>query len=78
MEWDVPGTVAPATSNMSPNGHENHYRDFVDAFWARRPPKVTTEDARAALAVVEAAYESSRTGGLVRIKSRLNPERVPL
>ncbi|WP_394619578.1 Gfo/Idh/MocA family protein [Lentzea sp. JNUCC 0626] len=42
--------------------HLAQYTDFLEAVQEGRPPLVTTADARRALAVVLAVYESARTG----------------
>jgi predicted dehydrogenase len=36
--------------------------DFVDAVLDGRPPRVTGADGRATVAMIQAAYESARTG----------------
>jgi predicted dehydrogenase len=43
--------------------------DFVQAILQNREPAITGEDARAALSIALAAYESARTGQVVEIVS---------
>lgn len=71
--WNVPSMPAPTIPPSRESGHAAHYRDFVHALETNRAPKVSASDARAALAVVEAAYESSRSGGRVEIASIAGP-----
>ena len=76
-EWEVPGRTAPiadsapaaegvagstATWGTSSVGYVRQYRDFIEAIRDRRAPAVTAEDGAAAVEIVLAAYESSRTG----------------
>jgi predicted dehydrogenase len=42
--------------------------EMVNSVREKRPPSVTGEDGRAALAAVLAVYESSQTGGWVEVK----------
>ena len=42
--------------------HTLQVQDFADAVRTGRPPAVTGRDARTSLAVIEAVYESARTG----------------
>jgi UDP-N-acetylglucosamine 3-dehydrogenase len=42
-------------------------RDFVDAILVGRPPRVSGEDGRAVVSMIEAAYESARTGRRVEL-----------
>jgi len=52
--------------NIHMSGHTRIIEDFAAAIRAGRAPLVTGEDARRALAVVLAVYESARTGRPVR------------
>jgi predicted dehydrogenase len=47
--------------------HTTQIRDFVQTLGAGRAPAVTGRDATAALAILLAVYESSRTGRPVRL-----------
>jgi predicted dehydrogenase len=49
------------------DAHLAQYADFLDAVRDRRPPLVGTPEARRALAVVLAVYESARTGAPVAL-----------
>jgi predicted dehydrogenase len=78
VEWEVPGVPAPSSADLDPGidpttlaaatwgtdsiGHMRQYADFVDAIRTGRPPAIAGEDARHAVEVVNAAYESDRTG----------------
>lgn len=53
-------------TGISAIGHTRIMHDFVAAIRARRAPLVTGEEARRALAVVLAVYESARSGHPVR------------
>ena len=81
-EWEVPGRAAPvakpshgaeriaaATATWGTNavGYVRQYSDFVEAIRDRRAPVVTAEDGAAAVEIVLAAYESSRTGRAVEL-----------
>ena len=82
-EWEVPGRerpiadaragaegVAAATATWGTNaiGYVRQYADFVAAIRDGRAPAVTAEDGAAAVEIVLAAYESSRTGRAVDIE----------
>jgi UDP-N-acetyl-2-amino-2-deoxyglucuronate dehydrogenase len=81
-EWEVPDRerpvadtkagaegVAAATATWGTNavGYVRQYSDFVEAITDGRAPAVTAEDGAAAVEIVLAAYESSRTGAAVEI-----------
>jgi UDP-N-acetyl-2-amino-2-deoxyglucuronate dehydrogenase len=81
-EWDVPDRPSPvaaeapssggrsattATWGTSAVGYVRQYTDFISAIRDRRAPAVTAEDGAAAVAIVLAAYESSRSGRAVRL-----------
>jgi UDP-N-acetyl-2-amino-2-deoxyglucuronate dehydrogenase len=82
VTWDVPGRALPstppseatdgtpgrsATWGTSAVGYVRQYTDFVAAVRDGRDPAVTAEDGAAAVAIVAAAYESSRTGKSISI-----------
>jgi UDP-N-acetyl-2-amino-2-deoxyglucuronate dehydrogenase len=50
------------------SGHVKQIADFVDRVRHGRPPAVSGEDGRHATAVVQAMYESSRTGRTVAVR----------
>jgi predicted dehydrogenase len=63
---------APSAAAANPAGlgiasHAAQMSDLLDAIEEGRPPAVTSEDGRAALAVVCAVYESARHGRPVRL-----------
>lgn len=82
-EWAVPGIAAPTTAMLEPGidptslsaptwgtdsiGHTRQYADFVAAILTGRQPAIAGEDARRAIEVVTAAYESDRTGRTVEL-----------
>lgn len=79
--WHVPGVEAPLPceeESVRPDGaalpsaryHQAQYEDLREALRAGRPPLVTAEQGAAAVAFVEAAYESSRRGGRVSLPPR--------
>ncbi len=84
VAWVVPGVPAPAPEALVPDvdpstlaaatwgtdsiGHMRQYADFIDAIRTGRQPSVSGEDARRAVAVVNAAYESDRTGRAVALE----------
>ena len=75
-EWDVPGHPVPvagpvaeegiatgsATWGTNAVGYVRQYTDFIAAIREARDPFVTAEDGAAAVEIVTAAYEASRTG----------------
>jgi len=70
---DLLPSLAPVAAAGSDPGavseaHLYQYRDFVEAIEHGRPPAVTVDDAIRALAVVEAVYESARTGEFVPVE----------
>lgn len=64
------GPVAPtyidAPGNLS-DAHVQQYRDFVQSVRGDRQPRVGLAENRRCLAVIEAVYESARTGQPVRV-----------
>ncbi|MDR6620418.1 Gfo/Idh/MocA family oxidoreductase [Sinomonas atrocyanea] len=67
-----PAGIDPDVDLATINGqlvphHTTQIRDFVEALGAGRAPAVTGRDATAALAILLAVYESSRTGRPVRL-----------
>ena len=80
--WDVQGDRAdvPAVSDSVASGasdpmaislvpFERQFRDLIDAHESRRQPLVSAQDGINALEIVEAIYESCRTGQPVAIPS---------
>jgi predicted dehydrogenase len=82
VEWEVSGRARPvadakagaegvpaatATWGTSAIGYVRQYSDFIAAIREGRAPAVTADDGAAAVAIVLAAYESSRTGKAVDI-----------
>jgi UDP-N-acetyl-2-amino-2-deoxyglucuronate dehydrogenase len=81
-EWSVPDRSVPvvdrsagaegvaaasATWGTNAIGYVRQYTDFIAAIRDHREPAVTAEDGAAALEIVLAAYESSRTGSAVEL-----------
>ena len=81
-EWDIPGRRAPergersgaegvaattATWGTNAVGYVRQYTDFIGAIRDGRAPAVTADDGAAAVEIVLAAYESSRTGHAVEL-----------
>jgi UDP-N-acetyl-2-amino-2-deoxyglucuronate dehydrogenase len=81
-EWSVPDRSVPvvdrsagaegvaaasATWGTNAIGYVRQYTDFIAAIRDHREPAVTAEDGAAALEIVLAAYESSRTGCAVEL-----------
>lgn len=81
-EWDVPGRPSPVVDNDAAGsgaagttatwgtnavGYVRQYTDFIDAIRDHREPAVTAEDGAAAVEIIVAAYESSRTGRAVAL-----------
>jgi predicted dehydrogenase len=64
-----PPGLAAATATWGTNavGYVRQYTDFIEAIRDGRAPAVTAEDGAAAVEIVLAAYESSRTGAAVAI-----------
>jgi predicted dehydrogenase len=91
-EWAVPGVPEPAPETLQPEvdpttlaaptwgtdsiGHTRQYADFLDAIRGGRPPAVSGEDARRAVEVVNAAYESDRTGRAVDLRTTVEAMRA--
>lgn len=69
-EYARRGPVAPtyidAPGNLS-DAHVHQYRDFLSSIRDDRPPRVGLAENRRCLAVIEAVYESARTGQPVRV-----------
>jgi predicted dehydrogenase len=87
-EWEVPGIERPSAAADAPapavstgtatwgtnaSGYVRQYTDFIEAIRDHRPPAVTAEDGAAAVEIVLAAYESSRTGRSVELARRGEP-----
>jgi predicted dehydrogenase len=81
-EWEVPERERPVAAAMAGGegvaattatwgtnavGYVRQYSDFIEAIRERRAPAVTADDGAAAVAIVLAAYESSRTGEAVEL-----------
>jgi UDP-N-acetyl-2-amino-2-deoxyglucuronate dehydrogenase len=72
-DGDLPGAdqsaqlVAGSGPQSLDDAHRDQYIDFIEAVALGRPPAITTQDGRRALAVVLAVYESARTGQPVRV-----------
>jgi predicted dehydrogenase len=65
------GAPAVPTAGAEPmalalDAHTRQYRDFLDAIATGRAPLVTLDEATRTLAVIQALYESARTGRPVR------------
>ena len=83
IEWEVPGIAAPSATMLDPEidrsslsaptwgtdsiGHTRQYADFVAAIRSGRQPAIAGADARRAIEVVTAAYESDRIGRTVEL-----------
>ena len=75
MSWPVanakagPPGLAAATATWGTNavGYVRQYTDFISAIRDRRAPAVTAADGAAAVEIVLAAYESSRSGQAVAL-----------
>jgi predicted dehydrogenase len=66
----LPGAEPLGTSKPADNfvvGHLRQYEDIVEAISTGRPPGVGIEDGFLALSVVEAIYESAKSGQPVPI-----------
>lgn len=61
------GPAVTRTWGTSAAGYLRQYADFVEAVRSGRPPAVTAQDGRDAVAIVAGVYESSRTGREVHI-----------
>ncbi|MDF1813179.1 MAG: Gfo/Idh/MocA family oxidoreductase [Verrucomicrobiales bacterium] len=55
------GANDPSAINFS--GHQKNFEDVVDAIQSGRPPKVDGREARRAVALICAIYESAKNGG---------------
>lgn len=79
VRWVVPGELEPDLSStesgsaasdpraIGMEGHIIQLQDFVDAIREDRRPMVTGEDARPAVEIILAVYQSARTGQPVRL-----------
>ena len=59
-------SAAAGSRNLAVTAHRSQIQDMVDAVRHGRPPAVTGEDGRRALALVRAAYDSSLSGEPVK------------
>jgi len=81
-EWNVPGRPPPAVESDAVGqgmagatatwgtdavGYIRQYTDFIGAIRDHREPAVSAEDGAAAVEIIVAAYESSRTGRAVSL-----------
>jgi predicted dehydrogenase len=48
--------------------HRDQIQDFIEAVSEGREPLVNLQEGRRPLAIIQAIYESARTGGPVRIE----------
>jgi len=79
VEWHVPGEEAPGEGggkggtaasdprDIAEDGHTIQIRDLVAAIKEDRKPMVSGEDARPAVELILAVYQSARTGQPVRL-----------
>jgi predicted dehydrogenase len=75
--WTLPGEEASRAAWEAedrekpgfPLFHELQIQDFLASVIEQRPPAVTGEDARVSLEIIQAIYESSRTGIPVRLSA---------
>ena len=73
--WNIPGEEAqqhdwqtdPQPGRGFPGFHYLQIQDFLQAIRDKRPPAVTGAEARKALEIILAIYESSRTGRVVTL-----------
>ncbi|MGV3724235.1 MAG: Gfo/Idh/MocA family protein, partial [Actinomycetota bacterium] len=61
------GTMASDPKAIGQRGHIIQLQDFVDAIRHNREPMVTGEDARPAVEIILAIYQSARTGQPIRL-----------
>jgi predicted dehydrogenase len=61
------GGGASSPMAMSHENHRENLRDFFDALDENRPPALDGHEAAKAVAVIDAAYQSARTGHPVRV-----------
>ena len=84
VEWNVPGqtlewarskaqstgdSMSPDPRAVSTKGHETQIRDLLAAIREDRDPMIAGEEAKHALELILAIYESSRTGQPVRLSA---------
>jgi len=78
-EWQTPPFqyIADPFTVTRVKGFADQFQDFVDAIAEGREPAVTGADGRAAIAMVEAAERSSRSGRMSAVtRSLVSPVRV--
>jgi predicted dehydrogenase len=68
LPGEDPAPAAGSDPSALSDAHLLQYRDFVEAIEQGHRPAVTVDDAIRALAVVEAVYESARTGESVPVE----------
>lgn len=66
-------SAAAGSRNLAVTAHRAQIQDVVDAVHEGRPPAVTGEDGRRALALVRAAYASSSSGEAARPAGPVEP-----
>ncbi len=49
-------------------GHQRQFKDFIEAVQSGRPPFVDGQEARKSVAIIQAIYESSRTGRITPVR----------
>lgn len=72
-EWQAEDRARAAMLDVGSHYHCLQIQDFVEAIRNDRPPQVTGEDGRAAVALFEAIYRSQRTGAPVRFPLSAEP-----
>lgn len=79
VRWETDAPAPPQASDASSGasspiidtvGHRTQWADLLRAIRTGTPPMVTMADAAATIALIEAVYESARTG------ARVTPERI--
>lgn len=65
-DWEARDRAFFATTDPAEHFHALQLQDFADAILEGREPLVTAADGRATVALIEAIYESGRTGRPVR------------
>ncbi len=60
------GAADPAA--ISHTGHLRQFEDFIEAVQQNRPPFVDGREARKSVAIIQAIYESSRTGEITPVR----------
>jgi UDP-N-acetyl-2-amino-2-deoxyglucuronate dehydrogenase len=63
------GSGASAPNAIGFEGHRRQIQDFVDAIRDNRPPLIDGREARKAVALIRAIYDSAERGGPIRLAS---------